>query len=769
MRIQLRKRDQALSAFAIAMLLSASVAFGAEVTPPDLATPLTPGATQEAPPPTAAPAPPRPAPAVSAAPKAKKEVQPIDLNSVSLEDLLNVKVTAAAKMGQKQNEAPGIVTLVKREQFKEYGWYTFNDALYHQAGFFPSRDYDRRTVGSRGLFEGWNNNHILMLMDGVPFNDPMYGTAYTWEITPSFMVKSMEVLRGPGSALYGTNATNGVIALQTYSGRDLRGRAEGSYRLGSFNTSEWNVMTGSAKSRVSYVIAANGFETSGNSYLAYDDSGRTTTSGDLEKDRIRDNRSSRYLFFKAAGQQSLRGFTFQLHDQSWKYQTGHGWLFSIPDQPDAMNEQRKVFVFAYNTPDEKTWTNEFTLKYERKENDWYTRYQPNKGDGYTYGVTEYLDFRFDHYFGRAQTRYNMSRGAALLAGVEVAAFDYKGDRSHYSNTNLNGDYLANPNNEMLPANDALGLITNKPIVNSAVYTQLGTGSWMGPIQFTLGARYDNETIHFDQAKASPAGEGNGTRTFNQLSPRLAAVFTASDNFSIKFLAGKAFRAPAPSELAGVNTWALANNIYQLKPETVTTFELGMDYRIRKSLNFKANAFHTKVEDQIGYNFSQANLSTNIYSATTAGAEMDVNYKEGKWGGFFNYSFSQRLNESIADTTVSASSSTVTWAPSMTGNLGVAYDLSRVFKAAFVGEYMSAVHRRSTDSENATYIDKRQKEIPAWYGLNSNFTYRMTNADIVELAVRNILNTKAYLIKNRDYPFDYQVEGINYYLSYTHTF
>ncbi len=695
-----------------------------------------------------------------------------NLNDVSLEDLLNLKVTTATKIEQKQSEAPGIITVIKRDQFRTYGWYTLNDALYHQSGFFPSRDYDRHTVGSRGNYEGWNNNHILLLVDGVPFNDPMYGTAYTSEITPVFMMKSVEVLRGPGSALYGTNAANGVLAIQTVSGQDFNGQADASLRAGSYDTNQWDVITGNTRENFSYVVGASGLSTSGLSYASYDNSGIMNGS-DLAKTKIRDNRSNRYVFLKAEGLKELKGLTIEFHDQEWHYQTGTGWLFMVPDQPDIMSEYRQVVTASYKPTPSGKFSNELTLKFEHKENDWYTRYAPNGAYGgfYPYGVTEHLDFTFDHYFGRAQTTWDLGGRANVLAGLESSAFVYNGDKTHLANTDtITNSYAPTPNNEMLPADDALGLITDKPIVNLAAYAQLVTGDWVPKVTFTTGLRYDLETVHYNQAKANPAGTGTGTRSFNQMSPRFAAVFAATDALSLKFLIGRAFRAPAPSELAGVNTWALANNIRGLKPEVITTFELGSDWRLSPSLNWKANAFHTKMEDQIGYNASTtpANLSTNIFTTTTIGVETELNFTQGKASGFANAAYAQRLSETVADTTVSASNKTLTWAPALTANVGAAYNLMSDLKVAGILQYMSEVKRRTSD-QGTVEAGKRGQSIPEWYGLDTNVQYKLTKNDQVDLAVRNLLDRQGTIVKVRDSAFDYHVEGINYYATYTHNF
>ena len=101
------------------------------------------------------------------------------LELMDLMQLLQTPVTSSSKIEQKTIEAPNVISVVSKEHIKLYGWESLNDILYKQPGFGPAQDYDRHTVSSRGLFEGWNNNHLLFLIDGMPFNDNLYGSAYT--------------------------------------------------------------------------------------------------------------------------------------------------------------------------------------------------------------------------------------------------------------------------------------------------------------------------------------------------------------------------------------------------------------------------------------------------------------------------------------------------------------------------------------------------------------------------------------------------------------
>lgn len=233
---------------------------------------------------------------------AKDEKKPVtDIEAFSLEELLNVQVISASKISQKMSEAPSVISLITEEQIRSYGWQSINDILFTQPGFFPSQDYDRITVGSRGLFEGWNNNHLLLLIDGVPMNDNLYGSAYTSEITPLCFIKSIEIIRGPGSALYGSNATNGVISINTLSSQQLQKKTLAQFRLGDNNTQIVDWVGGGDTDYFNYLLAINVVRTNGNGYDSYDGSFRTDENGALKKFKTRDDRTSTYLLEKSRG------------------------------------------------------------------------------------------------------------------------------------------------------------------------------------------------------------------------------------------------------------------------------------------------------------------------------------------------------------------------------------------------------------------------------------------------------------------------------------
>jgi outer membrane receptor protein involved in Fe transport len=684
------------------------------------------------------------------------------LETLSLEDLLNIEIVSATKISQRPIEAPSIVSLITKQNIRDYGWVSLNDVLYAQPGFSPSQDFDRRTVSARGMYEGWNNNHLLMLIDGIPYNDNLYGTAFTSEITPLFLAKSLEIIRGPGSALYGSNATNGVIAINTISASDSVGfTSEAQTRLGNFGTQIYDVVVGTSQDFFSAVVGYNAFNTTGTEYMSYDGSFRRDTQGNLRQFMTNDARSSSYLFAKIEGKKAVEGLSVQFHDQRWQFETGHGWLWNIPDVGESMQEGRRIIALSYKP---KTISSDLSvesaLRYQHRTIDWNIRFFPDSTSYgttlYPNGVSEAINTTADDLFARFQIIYKLPEQANIIAAVEGTLFWYNGDKNHTSNINLASDFLPFAGNTVRTMPSFLQWSEGNPLLNLGVFAQFASGKLFGDkLSATLGVRYDNQSFQFNALDKSGVPKEN--LSFAALSPRLGVVYLADKDFSVKFLAGRAFRAPAPTELFGANTFALASNIRNLKPEFITTVELGTDWIINKTVNWRLNGFYTNFENQIAYSVANANLSTNVYTIVTAGLETEVNFSFDRLSGFVNYSFAARLGETIFDSTIIASRNQVTWTPAHILNLGLNYRIERL-TAAFTTHFQGEVQRRLSDRTNEGFRRLRPNILQSWFTLDARLAYQLS--DVLELSIlgNNLLDTKGMLVKNFDYPFDYQIAG-----------
>jgi outer membrane receptor protein involved in Fe transport len=130
--------------------------------------------------------------------------------SMSLQQLMNVKVVSAALHAQGVREAPASVTVITAADIRKYGYRTLEEALEGVRGVYMATDRTYGFLGARGLsIPGDYGSRFLLLIDGHSMADPIYdGSGYVQEDLPIelSLVRQIEIVHGPASALYGSNA-----------------------------------------------------------------------------------------------------------------------------------------------------------------------------------------------------------------------------------------------------------------------------------------------------------------------------------------------------------------------------------------------------------------------------------------------------------------------------------------------------------------------------------------------------------------------------------
>jgi len=147
-------------------------------------------------------------------------------------------VIAAVRYRQRVGEAPSSVTIITAREIAQYGWRTLPEVFRSVRGFYVSEDRNYSYLGVRGFSRpGDFNIRILGLLNGHTLNDDIYqGFLLGRESGIDLdLVERIEIVRGPGSALYGTSAFFAVVNIITKEGKDLSG-VRASAEVGSFNT-----------------------------------------------------------------------------------------------------------------------------------------------------------------------------------------------------------------------------------------------------------------------------------------------------------------------------------------------------------------------------------------------------------------------------------------------------------------------------------------------------------------------------------------------------
>jgi iron complex outermembrane receptor protein len=154
---------------------------------------------------------------------------PRDLAEIPLEELMELRVQqvfGASDRLQPVTEVPSSVTIVTAEDISRFGYRTIADILRGVRGFYITDDRNYSYVGARGLNRpGDYNTRILLLVNGIRLNDNVFEQASVGSELgiDAAMFERVEIIRGPASSLYGTNALFAIVNVITRTGASLNG------------------------------------------------------------------------------------------------------------------------------------------------------------------------------------------------------------------------------------------------------------------------------------------------------------------------------------------------------------------------------------------------------------------------------------------------------------------------------------------------------------------------------------------------------------------
>jgi len=147
-----------------------------------------------------------------------------DVLELSLEDLLDIEVTSVSKKAQSLSDTAAAIFVITNDDLRRSGVTNIPDALRMVPGLNVARiDSNKWAVTSRG-FNSRFANKLLVLIDGRSVYTPTFSGVY-WEVQDVLLedIERIEVIRGPGATLWGSNAVNGVINIITKHAADTQG------------------------------------------------------------------------------------------------------------------------------------------------------------------------------------------------------------------------------------------------------------------------------------------------------------------------------------------------------------------------------------------------------------------------------------------------------------------------------------------------------------------------------------------------------------------
>ncbi len=148
---------------------------------------------------------------------------PADLTTLKIEDLMNIDVTSASKKEQKLSKVPAAIFVITQEDIHRSGATNIPDLLRMVPGLDVAQiNPSIWAISARG-FNGEYSNKLLVLIDGRTVYTPIFsGVFWDAQDVPLDSIGRIEVIRGPGATVWGTNAVNGVINIITKSAEETQ-------------------------------------------------------------------------------------------------------------------------------------------------------------------------------------------------------------------------------------------------------------------------------------------------------------------------------------------------------------------------------------------------------------------------------------------------------------------------------------------------------------------------------------------------------------------
>lgn len=526
----------------------------------------------------------------------------------------NDSVEAASRIAESVEDAPASVSLISSPELRAMRYPTLAEALRGTRGVFVSDDRGYKSVGFRGFGRpGDYGNRVLILVDGMPTNDNWLWSSYVgYDLRTDLEdVERIEVVRGPGSILYGTGAFSGVVNLVMAGPDSPDGREVG--------VSVADDGVARARARITQHFTK--------------DSGVWTSV--------------------AAGRSSGRDIFVPEH---------------VPDGPPSVNgTARGVDGFHVATLSGRAWWKSLTAQWSLNTHDKQlpgAQFNTLFGDGRTHQVDTRgffearLEPKIDEHLEsltRAHANVYSYRSAFARSpadgGVERDTFD--------------GFWVGAEQRFVWKPLTAVRLTVGGEVQDHLKAHQTGTNETRAIIDddhpFTLVAGYGTADVQPVKAvKVSAGARFDSYSTFgSSLNPRVALIVKPYEGGNLKVLFGKAFRAPSIYELFNVSGGGQKRST-GLRPENLYSGELEYSHRFSRTVVGTVSTYANYIENLIALrDLPDATPTAPSYEYGNTGApvgtlggevELRREWKEG-WtvGASYSYQKSRYLKSgSIGD-------------------------------------------------------------------------------------------------------------------------
>ncbi len=711
---------------------------------------------------------------------------PISSATASQDYVMEETVVSATKTKEKLQDAPGSITVITKQEILDQKMDTIDDALTHLPGIFFKRTKGIMDTTAAVRMRGFSGDkYCLILLDGEPLNDAYTG-AVAWANLPISNIEKIEVIRGPASALYGGDAMAGVINIITSTPKKFSFSVSGSY--GSHETTRGHLFISAPIQQKLFLSLDYELETTqgypttpvrksistgtGNlsgGYLMKDIYGNPKywvvgDKGDNGGDREVLNGKAKYIFPEGGHLtfSATRGKLF------YKYGFPHSYMGTFGNATTAaiagtnLKASFKPNDFISYTGIGEKDTKILSLIASKPLGDLTLTAQLG---------TVISENKYTLETGRNMAFYNDSPGKLSSTSSKATSGEIRGfipvNKSHLL---LGGISLRLDDSDTseypipfyrsFSGRGAMRFHCGGQSQNYAIFLQ---DQWnvISPLTLYMGLRYDYWRV-FNGYSGAPGSETYySSNTQSHLSPKFSIVYKLLKDTTLKASIGEAFRPPTIYEL--YRTWTAWGTTYKsnpfLKPETVWTYEAGIDQRLfDNKCKVSFTAFYNQIKDLI-YSKKVGTVKEKVNAAKgkTYGIEAQLEHNPLRWlklWANFTYTHS-RITKNPVDPATEGKK--VTGIPQLMYNFGATASTKNI-RASIQGRYFSKIY---TDAYNRDTQDGVYGSYEPAFSLDSKITITPIKHFEISCSVNNILNKRYY-----EY---YRTDGRTYLLEITYRY
>ena len=490
-------------------------------------------------------------------------------------------VVSASHIGTTSLQSGSALTIISRSEIEERGALSVQDILHAVPGVAANQT--GRRGGVTGVFiRGGESNFNLVLINGIPMNQ--FGGAFDYGALPSDPVERVEVIRGPQSALYGSNAIGGVVNVLTrrpQAPTRFTGRAEGC----SFTTRR--LATG----------AAGLWDRLGWAY----DLSRLDTGGLVENDNYRNQNASLNLSYRFRTMRRVNfHFMGNAHDLGRPGPYGSDPNRIFPGLDTTSRDKNNFFGYRVGYEEEFSPRFRYVVNASFADNDYFF-------------VSRFGDFFLKNFRAVVNTH---SEWALTSSDFLVFGFEYSREQTRST-------FIADTSFEpfLLPRTSYAPFIENRWIFRNRLF-------------FNAGARIDRFRTRAlpERSFGFPA---IAESSLIQVNPRLSSAFLLRKGTPASEFGGTRLHASFGTGVRLADSFELAftDNV-QLKPERTASFDVGIEQRLAKDrLMLDVTYFFNRFDDLIVSSGSFPNLSSfqtdNIANSRAEGLEVSFRLRPSR--------------------------------------------------------------------------------------------------------------------------------------------